>query len=221
VEHAPRYAVWQERESSVCAPVEQRGTPARTDLEPRWVSEVALPPRPDEAGAIAAIFAFTGAPLRLYDLVEGVALLLNVCDQTSSASEIDIPADTLPMEERIGHRETLVRLWGEIAELPCPQRCALLLNLRDDGGGCALTSLPATGVASIREIARVMEIAAETLAEFWKRLPLNDLEIAGILDISRQQVINLRKSARERLNRRMAGNMRAKPGSSHGRGQNG
>ena len=105
--------------------------------------------------------------------------------------------------------------------MPRPQRCALLLNLRDDGGGCALTSLPATGVASIRDIARVMEMAADTLAGLWKRLPLSDLEISTLLGVSRQQVINLRKSARDRLGRRLSGNMRGTPDSTLMKGQHG
>jgi hypothetical protein len=37
----------------------------------------------------------------------------------------------------------------------------------------------------------------------WKELPLDDLTIAGRLGATRQQVINLRKSARARLVRRL------------------
>jgi hypothetical protein len=36
-------------------------------------------------------------------------------------------------------------------------------------------------------------------------LPLDDATIAGLLGLTRQQVINLRKSARERLARRLKG----------------
>jgi hypothetical protein len=62
----------------------------------------------------------------------------------------------------------------------------------------------------MREIARVIELPALKLAELWKDLPLSDLVIAEMLGIPRQQVINLRKSARQRLGRRMAGNIGAK-----------
>jgi hypothetical protein len=63
--------------------------------------------------------------------------------------------------------------------------------------------LPLTGIASLRNVARVTGLEPEKLAEIWNRLPLEDSAIAGILQVTRQQVINLRKSARERLARRM------------------
>ena len=99
----------------------------------------------------------------------------------------------------------LKRLWEEVCELPRGQRAALLLNLRDaDGGGC-LGLLPATGVATTRQIAAALEVTDERFAEMWQHLPLDDAAIAGLLDVTRQQVINLRKSARERLSRRLKG----------------
>jgi hypothetical protein len=72
------------------------------------------------------------------------------------------------------------------------------------GAKCALELFPLTGVASIRAIASVLEIPAEEFAEIWNMLPLDDLAIAERLQVTRQQVINLRKSARKRLERRMA-----------------
>jgi hypothetical protein len=43
----------------------------------------------------------------------------------------------------------------------------------------------------------------ERLASLWNDLPIEDVEIAEHLGVTRQQVINLRKVARERLARRM------------------
>jgi len=43
----------------------------------------------------------------------------------------------------------------------------------------------------------------EALAELWNSLPLDDHAIAARLGITRQQVINLRRAARERLARRL------------------
>jgi hypothetical protein len=62
--------------------------------------------------------------------------------------------------------------------------------------------LPATGIASIRQIAAALEIAVETFAGLWKRLPLEDREIASLLGVTRQKVINMRLAARQRLARR-------------------
>ena len=84
-------------------------------------------------------------------------------------------------------------------------RMALLLNLRDQSGDSALRLFPALGIASIRQIAGAMELDANEMALLWPRLPLDDLELAQMLQLSRQQVINLRKSARQRLARRSKG----------------
>jgi len=64
---------------------------------------------------------------------------------------------------------------------------------------------PETGIASIRQIAATLEMEDEELAELWGKIPLDDLEIAQRLSVTRQQVINLRQSARKRLGRRMTG----------------
>jgi hypothetical protein len=78
----------------------------------------------------------------------------------------------------------------------------LLLNLRDPDGGSALHALPATGLVLMADIARLLELDDRELKTLWDQLPLDDLTIAARLGLTRQQVINLRKSARARLARR-------------------
>jgi hypothetical protein len=63
-------------------------------------------------------------------------------------------------------------------------------------------------VASIRTIGETLELPPEAFAGLWNSLPLDDLAIAALLGVTRQQVINLRKSARERLIRRIGGKYR-------------
>jgi hypothetical protein len=41
--------------------------------------------------------------------------------------------------------------------------------------------------------------------ELWSELPLEEARIAELLQLTRQQVINARKSARNRLTRRLRG----------------
>lgn len=112
----------------------------------------------------------------------------------------DVQPDAAVAFER---RTYLHRLWQEITALPPRQAAALLLNLRDAKGANAVSLLPLTGVASLRDVARILGMPAEELAALWSRLPLDDATIAVTLGLSRQQVINLRKSARQRLARRM------------------
>jgi hypothetical protein len=79
----------------------------------------------------------------------------------------------------------------------------LLLNLRDHEGGNALTLFVLLGIAGIDRLAAAVGMSANELAEIWSELPLGDAAIAARLGVTRQQVINLRKSARERLRRRL------------------
>jgi hypothetical protein len=108
----------------------------------------------------------------------------------------------------LGSRETvaedriyLEQLWREIRALPLRQRTVLLLNLRDRDGGDVIGLLPLTGVASLRQIAEALEMDAESLAEIWNDLPLDDLAVARRLGLTRQQIINLRSAARQKLSR--------------------
>jgi len=162
----------------------------------------------DLAELLSAVFKFTGAPVRIEDLLSTVADLLDVRESVAvqrvaedevDGGEVDLRVSFATETER---RSYLRRLWVEITQLPPMQRAALLLNLRDTHEG-VITLLPLAGVASLREIAEAVAMPAEQFAQLWNDLPLDDLTIAGLLNVTRQQVINLRKSARARLGRRM------------------
>lgn len=113
-----------------------------------------------------------------------------------------VPFGDVPQPHEVfAARELLVLLWDEIARLPPMQRRALLLHARDDGGGSAIHLLVFTGVATLDEIAALLELPRATLEELWDRLPLSDLAIAEIIQATRPQVISLRRAARERLER--------------------
>jgi hypothetical protein len=153
-----------------------------------------------------------GGPCRLDQLADALGRVLGVSDEAvslSEESEVGSPlesrlADQAPSaDEQIDTRRYLERLWGEIGELPVHQRTALLLNLRDEGGSGMLGMFPVTGVASQAEIAAVVGLDPGRLEDLWPRLPVDDEWIAGELGVSRRQVINFRKCARERLARRM------------------
>ena len=111
------------------------------------------------------------------------------------------PAATIELERRI----YLKRLWEEIADLPPRQRAALLLNFRDEGGRGIVDLWIIVGVATPEALAEALSLDLRAFAELWKELPLDDNRIAAYLGLTRQQVINLRKSARERLARRVKG----------------
>ena len=161
----------------------------------------------DQGGAPAELasrlFRRAGGPLEIDAAVTIFAHAWGMADGESSLETVEQTARDEPSQDQLmDDRRALAQLWDEIGVLPVGQRTALLLNLRDAAGGSALGYLPATGVASIRQIAAVLEIAVETFASLWKRLPLDDKEIASLLDVPRQKVINMRLAARQRLARR-------------------
>ena len=57
----------------------------------------------------------------------------------------------------------------------------------------------------MRQLAAALEINVADFVSIWTELPLEDVRIADLLGLTRQQVINARKSGRERLARRLKG----------------
>ncbi|HET6974009.1 MAG TPA: hypothetical protein VFH96_08290 [Pyrinomonadaceae bacterium] len=161
---------------------------------------------------LTTIFRVARGPINLDALTALIAELWGVEDRPAESldavtnatldeqSGVDINPATI-----IERRQSLQLLWREICELPRRQRVALLLNLRNPNGINVITLLPATGVATFEQIAQTLEIPANEFEQLWARLPLDDLFLADYLGGTRQQVINLRKTARERLLKRMNG----------------
>jgi len=199
------FARWQEENTTV--------TQRTLDLE-TFPNEIrAKAGKPQElANTVAAMFNHVGQPIEFDELVTSVASLLGISDQPIESLTED--EDTVALVPDVGQpdpawriekRMFLQRLWEELEQLPRNQRAALLLNLKDSSGFGCITLFPATGVASLRQLAAALEMSAEGLAEFWNELPLEDSKIAELLNLTRQQVINARKSGRERLTRRLRG----------------
>jgi RNA polymerase sigma factor (sigma-70 family) len=190
------YAVWQQ----------QKKTAVRNLAIPTHIRKAQ-----ELAGAVASIFDYAGGPVEFDELVTAVAAIQGISDQPveSLADDEDggfDPAATNPDPAwRIEKKMFLQRLWEELTQLPVNQRAALLLNLKDASGFGCITLFPAIGIATIRQIAAALEFPAQRLAELWNELPIEDARIAELLGLTRQQVINARKSGRERLARRLKG----------------
>lgn len=142
----------------------------------------------DIPGSLARLFAESRAPIAFHSIV----------------SLFWKPGRPVSVGEAAGaaqpRTDVADKLWREIRELPPRQRVALLLHLRDDNGESALVHLG----ASRFEIAKALEMPEKELSSLWDTLPFDDNAIAARLGATRQQVINLRKCARERLARRIA-----------------
>ncbi len=115
-----------------------------------------------------------------------------------------LPSREPAQDAVINQRRFFAGVWDEVCELPVRQRVALLLNLRDATGAGMLWLLPIAGIATIRQIARLLEIPDVEFAQLWRDIPIDDATIGARLGCDRQQVINLRMAARKRLTNRVA-----------------
>jgi hypothetical protein len=103
---------------------------------------------------------------------------------------------------RLEARGRLDKIWLEIKELQFNQRFALLFNMQEKGfSGVHL--LLFLRVATIAELSKSLGMSLEEFAEVYNNLPLSDNEIAEMLGITEKQASNLRKVARERLQRKL------------------
>lgn len=222
VNHDGRFALWEgANDTLLCGLADWKGPnrPAFASRQAASESEFEqclydtpnlrqLPPR----ALLDVLFSLSGRPIELEELVGLVARIWGIKDlhRLESTAEDDVEVWTrLPdprenVAAKVERRMYLAALWKEILELRPMQRAALLLNLHDTSGQDMLPLFMLVDVARLSEIAVSLDMTMQEFAELWDTLPLDDATIAKRMGITRQQVINLRKSARERLARRMS-----------------
>lgn len=202
------FAAWQSKRKPL-SPGKLRSLVA--DRQFAWrVANLAEPQGRELIELLTALFNLAAAPVELNELVSVVAELLQIREPKAESLNADeenrfaeLPSRGADVSLHVEKRIFLQQLWQEVQLLPPNQRAALLLNLRDaEGRGC-IALFPVTGVATLRQLAGALELTAERFAELWNDLPLEDQAIAELLGLTRQQVINARKSGRERLARRL------------------
>jgi RNA polymerase sigma factor (sigma-70 family) len=156
------------------------------------------------ASATIELLVATGGPLDFEKFVGTIASAAGLLEPRRIGDPSALASREPSHEAVIDQRRFLARVWDEVRELPVRQRIALLLNLRDANGAGLLWLLPITGIATIRQIAHVLEIPAGEFATLWRDIPLDDVTIGLRMGCNRQQVINLRMAARKRLMNRVS-----------------
>ncbi len=218
------FAQWRERDKTVAGFAEWQGKKdalasgrLRAVLEDRsfvWQRQRWAGAQGAAQGAalielLAAIFNQAAAPIALNELVAWLAEFLQLAEPQAESLDALTERELLSAEANPAwlteQRVFLQRMWEELRELPVHQRAALLLNLRDEAGRGCIALFVITGVATLAQLAAALEMTDERFAALWNDLPLEDLRVAELLGLTRQQVINARKSARERLARRLRG----------------
>lgn len=222
--HHPGLAVWDTDHGIACGFAEWRDQGRPIERSERWqgmraATRESLPLGVIDSGrgfthpadGVAAILRAASHPIELDELVSVMSTAWDVREEVTATEQADDEGGPIydrvvdtraDVAREVDERDELRWLWSEIRSLPPRQCAALLLNLRDSGGRGVIALLPIRGAATLREIAAAIEMSAERFAEIWNDLPYDDQAIAELLGITRQQVINLRKVARERLIRR-------------------
>lgn len=207
--HDSRLAVWTVDARQIAGLRAWNGMVAAGNTPARGANALMRDAR-HPADALAAIFRAAGGPIALDELVALTAELWHVSD-VAPAQEREVASAEDPPLARMELRQTLQVLWKQITILPARQRAALLLHLRDGEGGSGVAVFVFFGFATLEAIAAALDFTPERLAELWNQLPLDDLAIGTLLGVTRQQVINLRKAARERLAGRIQAFEKKKP----------
>ncbi len=211
-------ALWQNAEGQLLAGFaawQEQNKPAIRQLPNPLPAHLRAPTSGHSQGladTVAAIFNHAGSPVDFDELVSSLVTLLGISDQpieslAEDEDQVALVPDTAEPDPawKIEKKMFLQRLWEELEQLPRNQRAALLLNLKESSGFGCITLFPAMGIATLRQLAAAVEMSAEGFAEIWNELPMEDARIAELLGLTRQQVINARKSGRERLARRLKG----------------
>lgn len=200
-----RFAIWSLEGILACGLREWTDT-RKLLLEPRLAAQGATRAMRDSdapADAVEAIFRRIGGPIG-FDALVAIAADVWGVRETRTAAVTELTAADEPLAaRRVESMQFLTIAWEEIRDLRPMQRAALLLNLRDTDGANAASLLVGLGIAKFEDVAEATGLTNKQLAEIWGDLPLDDLTIGDTLGVTRQQVINLRKSARERLARRL------------------
>jgi hypothetical protein len=201
--HTGELALWS-REPALC------GLASR-DRHREAVRVAPLPPfsqaRADDARELRVVVVDllrrTGGPVEFPELLASVARAAGLAPRPF----VPVGAGSVPaapdLHAALESRQYLQAFWAEIVELPLLQRRALLLGRGFVDDEAVAVVLAALGVAGPRRLAEVLEMPLAELLTQWNALPVADASLAARLGLTRQQVINLRKSARDRLARRL------------------
>jgi hypothetical protein len=143
---------------------------------------------------VTRLLEWLETPIELHDLLTSVAEIWQISDRTAPLEAAGgEESGQISPEEELAWQEYLRWLWREMERLS-PQQCAAFILHSE-----VLAEFEEYGIASLRTLAPRIGLPQEILATLWREIPLNDLRIADALSCTRQQVINLRRVARDKL----------------------
>lgn len=193
----PRFAIWLHQGTLLAGLEQWRGHPAASGDD---LKSMKIEANEDVGMQLEGILGQAGGPMSV-DALVGLVGQCRGLNETGRIAANDGRTHRSDLDA-LDDAQHLAEVWKEICELPRNQRIALLLGARDESGESITRLLPLTRVATVRQMGEALELGPQRFAQLWPDLPLDDNSIAALLGATRQQVINLRKSARNRLERK-------------------
>ncbi len=159
---------------------------------------------------VAEVFKWVESPIELNKLVSCVANLLEIKDYPVRSLETDytdlseyLIDPTIGCDTRLEAHETLQRLWEEIRALPPQQRDTFYLSFADENGDDLFSLLLRARVVTLPQLARELDLSVDQLMALWQEMPMNNVTLSSVLNVSRPQINKWRFRAIERLKKRV------------------
>ena len=173
-------------------------------LEQNSIEELPAPDTPLPDIAAWALQQASG-PLPWNDFVTAIAFILQVKDERISIDRRNLESLLTPQQPAAEpgaeplNRDRLRNIWEQIQRLDRKERAVLLLKAED------LLDFELSKVATLQDLSASLGISLTQLLSLLPSLPLDDHQIARLLGVRRQTVVNLRSQARFTLRRRLQG----------------
>lgn len=203
--HDPNYAIWKNSQGQwLCGLAEFAGRDDRSKLS---FDADDFPGGDDREACVNianAAFRSSDGPISFDEMIDSAASMLGINEPFELSTDLEeghhrTVDPAIGADSALELRSRVNALWSGILKLLPVHRKALLLNLRDPAGDNLLAVLPLTGVADLKEVSAALEISQEEMLNIWNSLPWDDSRIADYMGLRRQQVINLRQTARTKL----------------------
>jgi RNA polymerase sigma factor (sigma-70 family) len=200
------FSVWHEGSKSLLA--ERRLADLVQQEEGIHVSAEARNTRNRAAlsSVIADIFEKVGGPVGLDGVVSLLSDVLDLKDSPMASLDEEAwyqweaqNANNLRFGSRLELRETLLRIWQEILQLPVRQREALCFSFADSNGKDLITLLLESEVATFDEIAKQLGRSASEMSSLWAEMPLSSQALGELLGATPAQIYKWRFLALAKL----------------------
>jgi RNA polymerase sigma factor (sigma-70 family) len=151
---------------------------------------------------VIELLSWIGQPVHLEGLVKLLTALLRI--REPEYESVDDWDKSLADDSRLGDSELkavelLKRLWQALQLLPKDQRAVFILGFEDDAGQDLFTALLVARVASLKEIAKAMELTIPEVIRLRLEMPMNTTSIAARLKTTRANISKWRFRALRRL----------------------